>query len=214
MKYIYILFIVVFVPSCATYSAMNEKEWVKNHIDTGELNKESLVNGKVVFTGSIKPKYSNITEKEVENISLYFLNMLETKYGKENVKHITNNENIREAYEIGYEVLNNSVTQRSSVSGRTECYISERNVSVNLTVKNIKKKVVVWAGTIDKKMESSNCTERSDIKSESLIGVFVEALVNSAVESTFDSITGTYEAPPSTFKVASRTILGFYKTMP
>jgi len=214
MKFIYIPIIVVFITSCAAYPNMNEREWVKNHIDTGEFNKEAILNGKAVFIGSIKPKYSNISEKEVEDISLDFLNMLETKYGKENIKYIAKNESDGEVYEIDYEILNNSVTQRSNMSGHKECYISERNVSINLNVKNIKDKVLVWAGTIDKNMGSSNCTERSEIKSESFVGIFVEALVNSAVESTFDSITGTYEEPPSAFKVASRTILGFYKTMP
>lgn len=214
MRNVVLVLFIFFISSCASYSPMNEKEWLNDHIDTGEFNKETLTKYKAVFVGNGKNKYSNISEQELDNISLEFLDMLQTKYGKDSIFYLDNDNNDSALYEIKYEILNNKVSQRNNMSGRTECFISERNMSVKLSVQNVDTGVNVWAGTIEKNLESSNCTERSEIKSESFGGILVEAFVSSIVEGAMDSITGTYDKPPSAFKVASRVILGFYKTMP
>ena len=214
MKIVAISFIVFIISSCASYSSMHEKEWLREKVNTNELNAETVSKNKAVFSGSVKNKYSNITENEVNEITLDFLNMLQSKYSEASI--IFNNDEAAKvaSYKISYEILNNSVKLRNHQSARSECYISSRNVTVKLDVENIKNETVIWSGVIDKELESSNCDDRSELNSDTFGGLLVEAFVSSVVEGAVDSVTGTYKTPPGTFDVASRAILGFYKTMP
>ena len=207
---------VFILSSCASYSSMNEKEWLRDQVNTNEFSKESISKHKAIFSGSTKNEYSNIPENVVNDITLDFLNMLQTKYSKNNI--IYNPDGLEKQsvalYNISYEILNNTVNLKNHQSARTECYMSSRSVSVRLDVENIESKTLVWSGIIDKELESSNCSDSSELESETLGGAVIEAFVASIAEGIVDSATGTYKEPPSVFKVASKAILGFYRTMP
>lgn len=89
-----------------------------------------------------------------------------------------------------------------------------RELQVELGVRDVMSGHVYWGGKIDKRYSDTNCNARTHTQSTDFVGIILESLINSAVDSAFDAALGTYPVPPSVSFVAGKIFYDFYENMP
>lgn len=127
-------------------------------------------------------------------------------------------------YILIYKIKRNAIFQTQNRTSDERCFISTRQIDLQMDIFDTKIKDFVWGGSLSQTMDITNCNTNSDIAQTALkrgdgfgkktAGFCVGSVFDTLLDSTEDAIIGTYRSPPPTKKVIGRIFVGFVRNFP